>query len=124
MVKPSSEPVSRTPARTGTVGLVGRMRATHATASAKSSRTRRNFKSVSPTVVVATSIASLRPNPDHTLFEQIPDDRWSCRKPTVERSARTLKLIDATKERAPEGSGESCSQAPSSKGKTREIDEY
>jgi len=44
---------------TGTVGLVGRVRATHATASAKSSRTRRNFKSVRPTVVVATSIASL-----------------------------------------------------------------
>src|ERR1700712_2298936 len=122
MVKPSSEPVSRTPARTGTVGLVGRIRATHATASAKSSRTRRHFKSVNPTVVVATSIASLRQNPSHQLHQQIPDDRWSCRRPTVERSARTLKLIDRSDEPPLKASDERCSQAPSSKRNTREID--
>src|ERR1700712_2921953 len=115
MVKPSSEPVSRTPARTGTVGLVGRIRATHATASEKSSRTRRHFKSVSPTVVVATSIASLRQNPYHELYLQIPDDLWSCRRPTVERPGRTLKLIHGSDERPVEGSVERCSQGPSSK---------
>ena len=59
MVSPVSDPVIRTPARTGfDGGLLGRLRATQATASAKSSRTSRNFKS-EPTVVVATSIASL-----------------------------------------------------------------
>src|ERR1700744_298586 len=67
MVNPSSEPVNNTPASTGTVGLVGKVRATHATASAKSSRVKRNFKSVKPTVVVATSIASL-----HQLRQQGP----------------------------------------------------
>ena len=60
IVKPESEPVIRTPARIGRDGcFVGRIRATQATASAKSSRARRNFKSES-TIVVATSIVSFR----------------------------------------------------------------
>src|ERR1700746_2908282 len=58
IVRPSSEPVNRTPESTGTAGLVGRFFATHDTASANDSRTRRNFKSVRPALVVAASIAS------------------------------------------------------------------
>src|SRR5271156_5401719 len=59
MVRPSSEADNRTPESTGTAGLVGRFFATHDTASAKDSRTKRNFKSVTPALVVAASIASL-----------------------------------------------------------------
>ncbi|GAB4603392.1 hypothetical protein MOKP50_07310 [Mycobacterium avium subsp. hominissuis] len=59
MVSPSSVPDSSTPESTGTAGRDGRLLATHDTASAKDSRTKRNFKSLRPAVVVAASIASL-----------------------------------------------------------------
>jgi hypothetical protein len=69
MVNPSSVPVMRTPASTGfDGGLVGKLRATQATASAKSSLTSRNLKS-EPTVVVATSILSLHYNTNQRTAE-------------------------------------------------------
>src|ERR1700756_2671753 len=87
MVRPSSEPVSNTPASTGTVGLVGSVRATHATASAKSSRTKRNFKSVKPTLVVATSIASLH-HLEQGQRQRLLHPPWSAICPLTDASAR------------------------------------
>ena len=60
------------PAPARSAGWAG-LRATQATASAKSSRTRRNFKSVRPTVVVATSIESLRSIPTTSAKQRFPD---------------------------------------------------
>ena len=54
----------------GTVGLDGKFRATQATASAKSSRVSRNFKSVRP--AVATFIASLRCTPRQSVNQRSP----------------------------------------------------
>ncbi|COW42516.1 Uncharacterised protein [Mycobacterium tuberculosis] len=62
-----SEPVNNTPESTGTAGLAGRFLATHDTASAKDSRSKRNVKSVRPTLVVAASIA-----PFHLTMSSIP----------------------------------------------------
>src|ERR1700730_2480224 len=86
MVRPSSEPVSSTPASTGTVGLLGSVRATQATASAKSSRTKRHVKSVTPTVVVATSIASLH-HPEQQGQLQRLHPRWSAISPLTNACA-------------------------------------
>ncbi|SHU90520.1 Uncharacterised protein [Mycobacteroides abscessus subsp. abscessus] len=52
--------VSSTPANTGTVGREGKLRATQATESAKSSRATLNFRLVSAAVGLARSMNTLR----------------------------------------------------------------